>query len=248
MEIFKKVDKGIVRPTNQDAAETIMLSDNVAFGIVCDGMGGANGGDIASNRATEIICEYVRQSYTPGMNNEAIVKLLKNAIDSANYEVFDCSQREPSLHGMGTTVVAAIVTGDYAVICHIGDSRAYLINDTIVQLTTDHSIVQSLLESGKISATEAKTFPDKNVITRALGVEENIVIDHSVVHLSAGDVIMLCTDGLSNYVDSSQIFNTFNTESTDNVADKLIDMANAAGGGDNISVVIISQKEDGING
>ena len=242
MQIFSKVDIGKVRATNQDAAGGFMLEDNVAFAICCDGMGGAKGGDIASENAIRIISDYVKNSYSPGMTEDRIALLIKNAIQSANYEIFGIAKSEPALSGMGTTVVCAFVTNDYAVISHVGDSRAYLVNDSIEQLTSDHSVVQSLIESGKLSVSDAKSFPEKNIITRALGVEEDVFPDYSIVPLKSGDNILLCTDGLTNFTETSDILNTFKENSIDNVANVLIDKANSGGGGDNISVVIITQK------
>lgn len=243
MQIFTKTDVGKVRVTNQDAADAFMLDSNVAFAIVCDGMGGAKAGDVASSNAVRIISEYVKNSYSVNMDNEKTAQLLKNAVLSANFEIYSLSKNSGELAGMGTTVVAAIITESHAVICHVGDSRAYLVNENIVQLTTDHSVVQKLIESGKLSLSEAKTFPDKNVITRALGVEENVFPDYCVVPLKQGDSLLLCTDGLTNYVETAVIFNIFNNNSIDKTADLLIDEANSGGGGDNISVVIVSRKE-----
>ena len=243
MQLFTKIDVGKVRATNQDAADAFMLADNVGFAVVCDGMGGANGGDVASKSAIKIISDYVKNSYYTGIDNEKTAQLLKNAVSSANFEIYRLSKSDNALCGMGTTVVAAIVKQDYAVICHVGDSRAYLINDSIIQLTTDHSVVQSLIESGKLSLSEAKDFPDKNVITRALGVEENVFSDYCIVPLKRGDSILLCTDGLTNYVESTEILNSFGNNSISDTADLLIEKANSGGGGDNISVVIVSQKE-----
>lgn len=242
MQLFSKVDIGKVRATNQDAADVFMLTNNVAFAICCDGMGGAKGGDIASNSALEIISEYVKNSYSPDMDNETTAALMKNAILSANYELFRISSKDAALSGMGTTVVAAIVTEKYAVVCHVGDSRAYLINDNIVQLTSDHSVVQSLIASGKLSLSEAKSFPEKNVITRALGVEEDVFPDYSVVPIKPGDSILLCSDGLTNFVEISDILNIFKENVISKVADLLINKANSGGGGDNISVVIVSAE------
>lgn len=242
MQIVSKVDIGKVRATNQDAANAFMLSDDVAFAVCCDGMGGAKGGDIASSNAIRIISDYVKNSFSPNMPADKIALLLKSAIQSANYEIFSIAKAEPALFGMGTTVVCAVVSGDYAVISHVGDSRAYLVNDNIVQLTSDHSVVQSLIESGKLSLSDAKTFPEKNVITRALGVEEDVFPDYSVFTIGKDDEILLCTDGLTNFTEISDILSAFKQKSIEDVANTLIDKANYGGGGDNISVVIISRK------
>ncbi len=242
MQLYSKVDIGRVRASNQDAADVFMIADDVAFAVVCDGMGGASGGDIASSTAISDISDYVKRSYYPGMDNEKITQLLRNAISSANYNIYKISQENSELNGMGTTVVAAIVTNDHAVICHVGDSRAYLISDDIIQITTDHSVVQSLIESGKITANEAKNFPEKNVITRALGVEPNVFADASVVPMKPDDKLLLCTDGLTNFIETSDILEIFNRNHTSFVAELLVNAANSGGGGDNISVVIVSKE------
>lgn len=242
MQVFSKVDIGRVRASNQDAANAFLLADNVAFAVCCDGMGGAKGGDIASENAVRIISDYVKNSYSPKMTDDKIALLLKNAVRSANYEIFGISKNNPALSGMGTTVVCALVSNDSAVICHVGDSRAYLINENIVQLTADHSVVQSLIESGKLTLNDAKTFPEKNVITRALGVEQDVFPDYSIVPIGQNDSILLCTDGLTNFTEISDILAAFKENNIKNVADVLVDKANSGGGGDNISVVIITQK------
>ena len=242
MQLFSRVDIGKVRKSNQDAANAFMLSENVAFAIVCDGMGGAKGGDIASQKAVEVISRYVENSFYPKIDTEKSIQLLQNAVSSANMELFDLSLKNEQLKGMGTTVVAALIFDGRAVICHVGDSRAYVISDTITQITTDHSVVQSLIESGKISLSEAKDFPDKNVITRALGVEENVVSDYNVVPLKDNEYLLLCTDGLTNFASSDEILKIFMNSTDDSIPDKLIDCAYKGGGGDNISVVIVSNE------
>jgi protein phosphatase len=154
--------------------------------------------------------------------------------------VFTLSQKDEALNGMGTTVVAAIVCETQAVICNVGDSRAYLINDNLRQITRDHSIVQTLVESGKLSPEEARVHPEKNVITRALGVEENILTDSYVIDINENDMLLLCTDGLSNYADSESILRIVKDNALDKTTALLIDKANAGGGRDNITAAVIS--------
>ena len=242
MQLYSKVDIGKVRASNQDAANAFLLSNDVAFAIVCDGMGGASGGDIASNTALKIISDYVRNSYSPKMDNEKLAQMLKSAVSSANYEIYSISQKDNTLSGMGTTVVAAIITDSHAVICHVGDSRAYLVGNDILQITTDHSVVQSLIESGKLTMSQAKSYPEKNIITRALGVEPEVFADISIVPINSDDCLLLCTDGLTNFTEVSDIFEIFKHNHTKDVADLLVAAANSGGGGDNISVVIVSQE------
>ena len=146
------------------------------------------------------------------------------------------------MHGMGTTVVATVANEHRAIVCNVGDSRAYLLSgDTLKQITRDHSMVQSLVESGKLSPEEAVAHPKKNIITRALGVEENLIIDNFCVDIDEGNKLLLCSDGLSNCVAPDKILSVVNTNALDKAVDILIQEANFAGGKDNITAVIVSQ-------
>lgn len=240
MQIFAKTDKGKVRSTNQDSFYINTLSDGSALAVVCDGMGGANAGDVASRTAVEIISNYVVNSYSPTMNSDDIVKLITNAVMSANIEIFDMSQKNELLKGMGTTAVIAVVRDESAVICNVGDSRAYLVNGELKQITRDHSVVQSLVESGDLLPEQAINHPEKNVITRALGVEENVITDSYIVDFSNDSKILLCTDGMSNFVSSETLLKIINNNETDKITALLIDEANFGGGKDNITVAVIS--------
>ena len=141
---------------------------------------------------------------------------------------------------MGTTAVIAIARNTEAIVCNIGDSRAYLINDDLIQITRDHSVVQSLVEIGKLSPEEARVHPEKNIITRALGVEENVLSDSYCIDISENDKLLLCTDGLSNYVEPDSILRIVNDNAFDKIPDLLIEKANHGGGRDNITAVVIS--------
>lgn len=240
MRIFAKTDKGKVRSINQDAFAANILSDGAAFAVVCDGMGGASAGDIASKTAVDIISQYVLNAYVPTMTSDDIIRLIDNAITSANIEVYTLSKKDPGFNGMGTTAVVAVVRENQAVICNVGDSRAYLAGDELVQITRDHSVVQTLVESGKLSPEQARTHPEKNVITRALGVEENILTDSYCIDVSQEDKILLCTDGLSNYAESSSILRIVKDSVLDKVTGLLIEQANRGGGRDNITAAVIS--------
>lgn len=239
MQIYSKTDIGLKRSSNQDAFITGKLEPDVYFAVVCDGMGGANAGNIASRTAVERISDYIIRSYRIGLDAFEAEKMLKNAIVSVNMEIYDMAMKDKTLSGMGTTVVAAMVLGDTAVIAHVGDSRAYKINDELIQLTRDHSVVQSLLESGKITAEDAKIHPEKNVITRALGVEEQIIADSMQVSFESGEALLICTDGLTGYADESEIFKIICEEKNEAVTDKLIQLAKSGGGGDNITVAVL---------
>ncbi len=241
MQIYSKTDTGKMRHTNQDAYNSFELDGNTVFAIVCDGMGGANAGNIASENAVKIISEYIKRSYRKNMDFIGISSLLKSAVVSANMELYDMSLKNPDLNGMGTTAVVAAVRENSAVICHVGDSRAYLVSgDSIAQLTTDHSMVQSLVESGKLTPEQAKIHPRKNVITRALGAEENVLVDCVDVNMVKGDTILLCSDGLTNFVEVKDILKAFKNNDISVVAEFLTNCANNGGGGDNITVVTVT--------
>ncbi len=242
MRIFSKTDKGRVRSDNQDAYFAGRISDNAVFAVVCDGMGGANAGNVASENAVRHISEYIIRSYRDSMDITELEKTVRNAVTSANIELFDMSASEQSLSGMGTTAVIALIRDGEAVIANVGDSRIYLVNENIKQLTRDHSVVQSLIESGKIAPEDAKYHPRKNVITRAIGAEGSVTADSSVIRLNRGDSLLLCTDGLSNYLDDNEILGVFKNTDISAVPEALVEKANLNGGGDNITVVTLSQS------
>ena len=241
MQIFSKTDRGRVRTDNQDAYFAGKITDDAVFAVVCDGMGGANAGNVASELAVRHISEYVIRSYRDGMDMTDTEKTLKNAIVSANISLYDKAVNNAELAGMGTTAVAAFVKDGTAVIAHVGDSRIYLVNGEIKQLTRDHSVVQSLIESGKITPEDAKVHPRKNVITRALGAEENVAVDSDCLNLSNGDTLLLCSDGLTNFLDDNDILKVFQNNDISAVAERLVEEANENGGGDNITVVTVTK-------
>lgn len=240
MKIFSKTDTGRVRKANQDAYFAGRIADSAVFAVVCDGMGGANAGNVASQNAVRHISEYLIKSYRDSMRDDETEKMVRNAVMSANIRLYDMSVGNAALSGMGTTVVLAFIRDGCAVIAHVGDSRIYLVNDEIKQLTRDHSVVQSLIEIGKITPEDAKVHPRKNVITRALGAEENVVVDSAVISMSEGDTLLLCTDGLTNYLDDSDILNIFRSTDIADTPDSLVNKANLNGGGDNITVVTLT--------
>ena len=240
MKIYSKTDIGKVRSSNQDSFFAGELQNGAVFGIVCDGMGGAKAGNVASETAVKLISDYVLRSYRDSMDEFEAEKMLRNAVESANIEVFETASNDEELKGMGTTVVIALVQDNKAVIANVGDSRIYLIGEEIEQITRDHSVVQSLIESGKITPEDAKMHPVKNVITRALGAEEKIVVDTSSLSLIDGQTLLLCTDGLSSYVEAEEILKVLKKHKTENVPEELVKLANKHGGGDNITVVTLT--------
>ncbi len=242
MKIVAKTDKGVVRDNNQDAYAVGEFSDEVVWSVVCDGMGGAAGGNIASELAVKVISEKINACYREKMRDSSIKNMLDSALTAANIEVYDFADAQPKLRGMGTTVVCAIVRDNQAYIAHAGDSRAYIFNNgSVHQITTDHSLVQDLVNRGKLTVEEAENHPNKNLITRAVGVDKEIDIDFCQVDLDDEDTLLLCTDGLSNYVSNDEMIELMSDGKHYAFADRLVKKANENGGGDNITVVIISK-------
>lgn len=244
MLIAGKTDKGLKRQNNQDSFAVGRFDDISGWAVVCDGMGGANAGNMASSEAVKIVSDTIVNNFRLNMSQNSIKHLIDSAISVANVSVFDLSRSNTDLNGMGTTIVVAIVVDDLLYIVHAGDSRAYLIDDdNITQLTRDHSIVQSMIEDGKITKSEARYHPSRNVITRALGVDENLETDFTVQTFNKNSALLLCTDGLTNFVDNDTILNIINNnENVDFAIDLLVDEANKNGGGDNITVVVIKNN------
>ena len=226
MKMYGATDIGLVRSSNQD---NFYIDSNVKWAVVADGMGGHNGGETASSMAVEEI----KKSMSQGVG-------LKESIANANTVVYKKAVETPGLLGMGTTVVLCEILGSRANIAHVGDSRAYIYsNGDLKQITKDHSIVQQLIDSGTITEEQAKYHPQRNLITRAVGTEKNILVDYDTHEISKGDYILICSDGLSSYVEESKISEIMANTKTSEIVPKLIDEANQNGGRDNITVVII---------
>lgn len=240
MKVYSKTDIGRRRTDNQDAYYVGEFDNGAVFAVVCDGMGGAKGGNVASEKAATLISEYIVKSYSPKMNSTSIENLLRGAVDSANAEIYELSHTNTEWEGMGTTAVVLLVVDNLAHIVHVGDSRAYIVGASeIEQLTTDHSIVQAMVTKGEISPEEARTHPKKNIITRAIGAEKNVMCDYNIVLKTDNAAILLCTDGLTNHLDEQKLFETVRNTPRESCVSKLIDMANEAGGSDNITAVLI---------
>ena len=244
MKLFGKTDIGLVRETNQDAFSFGSFDDGNCWAVVCDGMGGVSGGQVASEICVEKVSEAIKRSYRKGITVSSAKNLLTTAINAANSAVFKEAQENIELKGMGTTVVAVLVLGSIAVVAHVGDSRAYLINDEINQITKDHSFVQLLIDTGKITEEEAKVHPDRNVITRAVGIEHVVDVEIDIVDINDNDKLLICTDGLNGYVPDADILKIIK-EYGDSSTEKLVKTANDAGGRDNVTVVMLVEDVQG---
>ena len=238
MKVFSATEIGQKRHMNQDfiftSEEPVGNLPNLF--VVADGMGGHNAGDFASRYGVSVLVETVRKD-----KNFNPVKVMRNAIEAANREVFSQSRNDPSMAGMGTTMVVCTVVGGYAYIANVGDSRLYLAgSDSMTQITQDHSLIAEMVRLGELTPEEGRNHPDKNIITRAVGTNEDVKIDFFDVKLDTGDQILMCSDGLSNMVEDQRIFEILKGEDTE--ADKaqvLVDEANANGGRDNIAVIVV---------
>ena len=244
MKIYGRTDIGLVRENNQDAYDFGYFDNGDCWAVVCDGMGGVSGGQVASAICVEKVSEAIKRGYRNKMSVSSAKNLLSTAINAANSAVFKQSLENIELKGMGTTVVAVLVLGNLCVIAHVGDSRAYVLNDEISQITKDHSFVQLLIDTGKITEEEAKVHPDRNIITRAVGIEHVVDVEIDIVDINNNDKLLVCTDGLNGYVPDADILKIVN-EYGDSSTEKLVETANNAGGRDNVTVVIMSADVQG---
>lgn len=234
---------GQVREINEDAY--YISSSDLNLFIVADGMGGHNAGEVASNVAINSIKNFMEKNMDKYMDKEeeVVCKMLKKAILEANHQIFLKAKEEEACQGMGTTLTVVLILSKVYV-GHVGDSRAYVIqNDDILQITEDHSLVAELVRNGSISENEAKNHPQRNMITRALGTDENVTIDIYTLDLKKDDIIVLCTDGLSNVIETHEIKNTMiDCHNMQYACEHLVALANERGGHDNITVIAIKNQ------
>ena len=233
-------DKGRYRGANQDTYACKVLSPQLAYGVVCDGMGGEQGGEVASATACAQIVRSL-EGLRSDMDSRSLSSLLESALTTANAIVLEQAGKHAHLEGMGTTAVVAVVLGDRLYHCHVGDSRVYLLRgDTITRLTRDHTVVQVLMDRGEITAAEAEVHPKRHYITRAVGVMDWQTPDFGETVLQAGDVVLLCSDGLYNMVDEEELGRLGQQAARQIRPEILINRANELGGIDNITAILIS--------
>ncbi len=204
--------------------------------IVADGMGGHAAGDFASRYAISVVIDFIRKSTVRNP-----ISLLKRAFVFASNELFKEAEKDKDKMGMGTTMVAAVLIDNELYVANIGDSRLYLINDKITQITMDHSLVEELIRSGQLERNKGRNHPEKNIITKAMGSRDEAMPDFFQITLSEGDRILLCSDGLSNMVEDDEIKDiVMDGDDPNEIVDSLIRRANYYGGNDNISVIVVS--------
>ena len=241
MEFAYRTDIGRRRPNNQDYVGIFKNQSEATLALVADGMGGHRGGDVASERAVSHLGYAFEKTDTAEI--ESIVRWLIFELQQENDVILQKAKQYTDLSGMGTTVVAVIISGTRFVVANIGDSRGYLYrNGHLVQITEDHSLVNELVKHGELTPEEAKRFPQRNVITRSLGVSSDVDADVTIYDMEYDDYLLLCSDGLTNMVDNEDIAAVLRQDMPiGSKAQELILKANAAGGPDNISALIIHQ-------
>ncbi|MEG6615243.1 Stp1/IreP family PP2C-type Ser/Thr phosphatase [Peptococcaceae bacterium 1198_IL3148] len=228
-------ETGLVRPNNED---NLLICPDIGLFVVADGMGGHRAGEVASKQALTYLEKQLRLALS--YSNDLAEKL-KETITKVNQYIYEMSCQDNSLQGMGTTITACLIKDDLAMVAHVGDSRAYLIRDnTIKQVTDDHSLVGELVKNGSISEELAQVHPRRNVLTQAIGVSPNVDADIYQVPLQARDQLMLCTDGLTNHLTRSDILKTVaTTQDPQRAVKQLADAALSQGGTDNITIILI---------
>ena len=241
MQSWGLTDPGCVRKQNQDAYRIEQLDRNTLLCVLCDGMGGAKSGNIASTLAVEVFAEEIRRSWVKNMDDDKIDLMMRSAVKLANFTVFDQAAQIEEFSGMGTTLVAVLIQGKKATLVNVGDSRAYGINrNGIRQITKDHSLVQLMVDRGDLTPEVAKSYPGKNFITRAIGTETIVMCDIYHWEVSKGDYILLCSDGLSNLMDDQEIlFEVVHGVNKQQCCKRLLNIAKNRGAPDNVTSVLI---------
>lgn len=241
MEVWGLTDPGLVRTQNQDYYLLQKLGNHDLLAVVCDGMGGARSGNIASRLAAEIFTKEVKQGYHPNMTQDQADYLLRTAISIANTAVYENGQLNPDMKGMGTTLVAVLVVSMRAYFANVGDSRGYLMNPQGIQrVTLDHSLVELMVQRGELTSEQAKSYPGKNFITRAIGTEQNVQCDLYTSVLRPGDCILLCSDGLTNHLaDQELLFEVIHGVNKQDCCQRLLGIAKDRGAPDNVTAVLV---------
>ncbi|MDO4174893.1 MAG: Stp1/IreP family PP2C-type Ser/Thr phosphatase [Eubacteriales bacterium] len=243
MIAYGKTDKGLVRANNQDTFRIDIQENGLGFLVLCDGMGGARAGNIASAQAAEQFMKHIKTAEPSQSDRDTLGEIVEQAVKLANQEVFTMSQSSPEYNGMGTTLVGGICADNRVILANVGDSRAYLLDGArIAQMTADHSLVAEMVRSGRLTTKDAKTYPGRNLITRAIGVDSEVEADLYEIILQEGQSLLLCSDGLSGMVTDGEIAAIVaQSASQEEACDQLISRACEAGGNDNVTVVLYTK-------
>lgn len=241
MHYWGITDPGCVRQQNQDTYLIEALDKHTLLCVVCDGMGGAKSGNVASSLAADVFTQEVKRTWTADMDPEKAEQMLCSAVKLANFTVFEQAGQFEEFSGMGTTLVAVLVQGKQATVVNVGDSRCYIVTkEGITQLTQDHSVVQMMIQRGELTRERAKNYPGKNLITRAIGTEPVVNCDVFHRRLTGGDWLLLCSDGLTNTMDDQEIlFEVVHGTNKESTCQRLLDIAKNRGAPDNVTCALI---------
>ena len=241
MQSWGLSDQGCVRKQNQDAYHIEQLDRSSLLCVVCDGMGGAKSGNVASSLAVDVFVQEIKRTWTATMDREKTDQMLRGAVKLANFTVFDQAMQFEEFSGMGTTLVAALIRGRDVAVINVGDSRIYRVNRSgIRQLSEDHSLVQMMVNRGELTPELARTYPGKNFITRAIGTEPVVESDLFHYHVDRGDCLLLCSDGLSNLVTEQEIlYEVIHGGAGETCCERLLEIALHRGAPDNVTVVLV---------
>ncbi|HKK95549.1 MAG TPA: Stp1/IreP family PP2C-type Ser/Thr phosphatase [Anaerovoracaceae bacterium] len=236
-------DRGMRRIKNEDYVKVI---NDINLYLLADGVGGNRSGEIASKETVETFAKYVKLRYKDLEDDNELIKLLEDSIIFVNNKIYNLANSKEEYLGMATTFVYVLVKGNLAYVGNVGDSRAYLIHEEkIIQITDDHTYVNELVKAGMITSKEARNHTKKNVITRAIGAEEKVIMDLYTLPMSVGDVIVLCSDGLYDELTDKKIYKIIKEKKDmQKCAESLVENANDHGGNDNVSVICIKIMED----
>lgn len=241
MQYWHLTDPGCVRATNQDAYAIEKLDKNTLLCVVCDGMGGAKSGNVASSLAADVFTQEIKRTWVSDMDPDLQDQMLQNAVKLSNFTVYDQAQQFEDFAGMGTTLVAALIHNKTTTVINVGDSRCYHItSDGIAQITVDHSLVQMMVDRGELTPEQARNYPGKNFITRAVGTESTTDSDIFHRRVEQGEYLLLCSDGLTNLVDNQEIlFEVIHGEDKQQCCRSLLDIAIKRGAPDNITCLLV---------
>ena len=241
MQYWGLTDPGCVRAQNQDAYQMEELDRSTRLFVVCDGMGGAKSGNVASSLALDVFVQEIKRTWTHSMSSSKIDQMLRGAVKLANFTVYDQAVQFEEFTGMGTTLVAALVSGRDVTVVNVGDSRCYHVSQSgIRQVTRDHSLVQMMVERGELTPELARSYPGKNFITRAIGTETVVECDLFHCRMERGDCLLLCSDGLSNMMDDQEIlFEVVHGINKQHCCQRLQTIAKNRGGPDNITSILV---------
>jgi serine/threonine protein phosphatase PrpC len=243
MKVWGITDMGLVRRENQDAY-AIETMQNATVAVVCDGMGGVNGGQIASSIAVKTYMDVLRENLSADLPLDSFPEISRRGVKTANEAIRARAGAEANLYQMGTTLVSAIYRDGMALFTNVGDSRAYRANaDGLHQITHDHSMVERMVELGDISPQQAKHHPNRNIITRALGPDETVEADTFAIPVAKGEYLLLCSDGLVNTVSDQEIlFEIIHASDSDSCLNRLLDISKQRGASDNVTIVLMQAE------